>query len=1107
MDYQFSIIEQKWKQYWKTNNTYIVSNDSKKPKCYVLDMFPYPSGAGLHVGHPLGYIASDIFARYKRLCGYNVLHPMGFDSFGLPAEQYALETGQHPTKTTEENIERYKNQLDNIGFCFDWSREIRTSDASYYKWTQHIFSLLFDAWYNPFLDKAEPIQALIDLIIADGFTNISKMDWAQMNAKQQQDELMKHRLAYQAESYVNWCEALGTVLANDEVINGVSERGGHPVVKRLMTQWFLRITKYAERLLNSLDALQYPESLKEMQRNWIGKSVGAEVEFKIILPNENNDFADDIQFKKRKYASPNMVAIARSLRKEATLAEDILWQAVRDRQVDNYKIRRQHPIENYIVDFVCIETKLIIEVDGEYHNMPDQIKLDAQRTADLDFMGYSLIRFTNKQVEENLQQCILELKAKLVETKESNREFAQQISSLLPDESNREFAQQISSLLPNESSSEFAQQISSPLPNESSSEFAQQISSLLPQGEGLGMRVFTTRPDTIFGVSFLVLAPELDIINTITTPSQLEHITAYKKYVSSRSDIDRMSDKKVSGCFTGAYAAHPITGEPLPIWISEYVLAGYGTGAIMAVPAGDERDFKFAKHFDLPIPNIFENIDISHNACTDKNVLLANSDFLNGLSAKKAIEKAIEKLEELKSGEGKIIYKFRDAGFSRQRYWGEPFPVLHDENGIANLVQELPVLLPHVQTYSAGPNGKGPLANLTEWMHTAQGIRETDTMPGFAGSSWYYLRYADPKNELEFASKQATDYWNQVDVYVGGAEHAVGHLLYSRMWCKVLFDLEKIGFDEPFKKVINQGMISGSSRFVYRVKDSNHFVSAGLKDNYETTALHVDVNMCDNLELNTNQFKAWRADFANATFELEDGKYICGSSFEKMSKRYYNVVNPDDIIAKYGADTFRMYEMFLGPVELSKPWDTKGIEGVHRFLRKFWRLFYAEDGTMKAVSGVPAKEEIKTLHKHIKKITWDMEHFSFNTSIAQFMIVTNELSALQCSNKEILESVLITLAPYAPHISEELYHAIGNGTSVLDADFPICDESVLVENTFLYPIAINGKSRTEIEFALDAASDDVQTAVMQNEIVQKWLEGREVKKFIFVKGKMVNVVG
>jgi len=913
MEYNFTEIENKWRAYWKENKSYHVEIDTKKPKFYVLDMFPYPSGAGLHVGHPLGYIASDIYARYKRLDGFNVLHPMGFDSFGLPAEQYALETGQHPTKTTDVNIARYKSQLDNIGFCFDWHREVRTSDPSYYKWTQHIFSLLFEAWYNPNTNKAEPITSLIEKFSTTGYQQISTTDWNSFSQKQQQDTLMQYRLAYQAESYVNWCEALGTVLANDEVVNGVSERGNHPVVRRLMTQWFLRITNYAERLLDGLDALQYPESLKEMQRNWIGKSVGAEIQFAI----NNEQLADE-----------------------------------------------------------------------------------------------------NKTI-----------------------------------------------------------------------------------------RVFTTRPDTIFGVSFMVMAPELDLIDTITTAEQQQAIAEYKKYVSSRSEIERMADKKISGCFTGAYAMHPFTKQEIPIWISEYVLAGYGTGAIMAVPAGDERDYKFAKHFNIAIPNIFEGVDNTENTCTDKNVTLCNSDFLNGLKAKDAIHAAIEKIEAETIGTAKTMYKFRDAGFSRQRYWGEPFPIIHTNDGIAKLVKELPVQLPHAETYSHGPNGKGPLANLTEWVQTADGLRETDTMPGYAGSSWYYLRYADPNNENEFASREATDYWNQVDVYIGGAEHAVGHLLYSRMWCKVLFDLGKISFDEPYKKIINQGMIGGSSRFVYRVKDSNHFVSFGLKDNYVTNALHVDVNICDNLELDIEKFKEWRAEYTTATFELEDGKYICGTAFEKMSKSKYNVVNPDDIITKYGADTFRMYEMFLGPIELSKPWDTKGIEGVHRFLRKFWRLFYADNGELKITNDAAKNEELKTLHKHIKKITWDMEHFSFNTSIAQFMIVTNELAALNCTKKEILEAVLITLAPFAPHITEELFHAIGNTISILDAQFPKCNESYLVENTFHYPIAINGKARTEMEFAFDASAEAVQAEVLKNEIVQKWLEGREVKKFIFVKGKMINVVG
>lgn len=899
MQYNFREIEKKWREQWIKTEAYKVNNDFSKPKCYVLDMFPYPSGAGLHVGHPLGYIASDIYARYKRLQGFNVLHPMGFDSFGLPAEQYAIETGQHPAVTTEKNIARYKEQLSYIGFCYDWSREVRTSDPAYYKWTQWIFLQLYNSWYNPETQKAEPIS---NLIAKKGNLN--------------EAQLMSYRLAYRAESYVNWCDALGTVLANDEVVNGVSERGGHPVERRLMSQWFLRITAFAERLLTGLDQVDFPESLKEMQRNWIGKSVGAEIKFELT---------------------------------------------------SNEKPETQNSIT-----------------------------------------------------------------------------------------------------------------------------------------------VFTTRPDTLFGVSFMVLAPEHELVNQITTLDQKQAVEEYQKFTSSRSERERLAEtKSISGCFTGAYAKHPFTGQSIPVWISEYVLAGYGTGAIMAVPCGDERDYAFAKHFNLPIPNIFKDIDISEKACSDKNVTIINSDFISDLTVKEAAEFVIQKLEEKGIGLRKVNYRMRDAGFSRQRYWGEPFPIVYDKAGIAIALtdKDLPLELPFLQTYSAGPNGKGPLANATDWVNSPHGQRETDTMPGYAGSSWYYLRYMDPHNEAVFCDKTVSDYWNQVDVYIGGAEHAVGHLLYSRMWCKTLFDLGYISFDEPYKKLINQGMIGGSSRFVYRIKQSNTFVSSGLKNQYETDEIHVDVNLVDGLELDIERFISWRADYQNADFILENGKYICGEAFEKMSKSKYNVVNPDDIITQYGADTFRMYEMFLGPLEMSKPWDTKGIEGVNRFLKKLWRLCIDEQtGNSLITNDKATPEELKILHKHIKKITHDIENFALNTAVSQFMIITNELSQLKCTKKDIVEPLLITLAPFAPHLTEELWQHLGYTSSVLDAKFPEFNESYLVENTFIYPIAIQGKARTEMEFPLDASVEVIQEQVLKNEIVLKWAEGKPCKKFIFVKGKMINVV-
>ncbi len=907
--YNFTAIEQKWKAIWDQKQLYKVDNDTTKPKCYVLDMFPYPSGAGLHVGHPLGYIASDIYARYKRLQGFNVLHPMGFDSFGLPAEQYAIATGKHPADTTKENVERYTTQLKNIALSFDWSRAVQTSDPQYYKWTQWIFGQLFNAWYNPTTNKAEPISGLIEKLSSGSVTNTIG-NWSTLSKAQQESILMQYRIAFQTESYVNWCEALGTVLANDEVINGFSERGGHPVERKKMTQWFLRITSFAERLLQGLETCNYPESLKEMQRNWIGKSLGATVDFKIV-------------------------------------------------------------------------------------------------------------------------------------------------------------------------------------------------------GHANSIKVFTTRPDTIYGVSFIVLAPEHSLVTAISTTAQMAEVEQYINYTKSRSERDRLSEaKNVSGCFTGAYVEHPFTKENIPVYISDYVLAGYGTGAIMAVPCGDDRDYAFAKTMQLPIPNIFKEVDITEGAYTSKDGVITNSEFLNNLSVKDASTQAIAALEENNIGIAKTNYRMRDAGFSRQRYWGEPFPIAFDADGSIHFVNELPVTLPHLQSYGAGKNGKGPLSNLAAWANPLPTItRETDTMPGYAGSSWYYLRYMDPHNPNTFADKKATDYWNQVDVYVGGAEHAVGHLLYSRMWCKALHDLGYISFDEPFKQVINQGMIGGNSRLVYRIKGTNEYVSAGLKNNYDVDAIHVDVTMVDGLELDIEKLKTWRPEFATATFILENNIYICGEQLEKMSKRYHNVINPDDVIEQYGADTFRMYEMFLGPIELSKPWDTKGIEGVHRFLRKTHRLYFGEGEVANTLSKEPATpQELKVLHKHIKKIAHDVENFAMNTAVSQFMITINELTSINCNKVDILLPLAITLAPFAPHLAEELYvHAGGHG-HVVTAHYPAVNESYLIENTFTYGVAINGKTRTELEFDLAATPADIEAAVMQNNIVIKWLDGKTIKKFIFVKGKMINVV-
>ena len=915
MEYQFRTIEKKWQTSWKNQKAYQVPNESNKPKCYVLDMFPYPSGAGLHVGHPLGYIASDIYSRYKRLKGFNVLHPMGYDAFGLPAEQYAIEHGVHPAKSTHDNIDNFRSQLDNIGFCYDWDREIRTCDATYYKWTQWIFLQLFNSYFDRHLNKANPISALVATFEKEGNTNhvcpadnqfnFTAANWNSWDEKTQQDVLMQYRLAFCGFGEVNWCAALGTVLANDEVINGFSERGGHPVEKKKLRQWYLRITEYADRLLAGLDTIQFSDAMKEMQSNWIGKSYGAEIDFKV---------ADH----------------------SATLT------------------------------------------------------------------------------------------------------------------------------------------------------------------------VYTTRPDTVFGVDFLVVAPEHELIQSITPATHEKEVADYIAYVKSRSERERIAEKKITGCFTGAYVVNPFNQQRIPIWISEYVLAGYGTGAIMAVPCGDDRDFRFAQHFNIPITNIIGDAYDGTAANPTKEAILSNSDFLNGVVQKEAIAIVNDRLEAMGIGKKKVNFRMRDAAFSRQRYWGEPFPIQW-KNGIAYPLaeSELPLVLPTVENYGPGPDGEGPLANIEEWKANHF---ETNTMPGYAGSSWYFLRYMDPHNTTAFCDRKVSDYWGQVDLYIGGTEHAVGHLLYSRMWTKALYDLGHIGFDEPFKKLLNQGMIQGSSRFVYRKRGTQIFVSAGLAKTMEVDQLHVDVNIVDGVELDTEAFKKWKPDYAHATFELEDGKYICGVEVEKMSKSKFNTVNPDDLVNKYGADTFRMYEMFLGPVEQSKPWDTKGIEGVHRFLKKLWRLFYDEMKGKVWVDEKATPAELKVLHKTIKKIEEDTERHSFNTAVSSFMICVNELFDLGCHKKEVLEQVLVLLAPYAPHISEELWALIGNQGLVIDAAFPIFDAQHVTETSKEYPVSINGKVRTNIPIALDATEAQVHEIVLGNELIQKWMEGKPIKKLIFVKGKMINVV-
>ena len=983
MEYHFEKIESDWQDKWKKAELYRVSNESALPKYYVLDMFPYPSGAGLHVGHPLGYIASDIFSRFKRLQGFNVLHPMGYDAFGLPAEQYAIEHGIHPSVSTTQNIDNFRSQLDKIGFSFDWDREVKTSDPGYYKWTQWIFLQLFDSWYNRKSGKAERIAGLIELLKQEGNISLegqgpgyifSSTEWAGFDEKKQSDILMSFRLAYCGYGEVNWCEALGTVLANDEVINGVSERGGYPVVKKKLRQWYLRITEYADRLLLGLQEIAFSESMKEMQTNWIGKSEGAEIEFEV-------------------------------------------------------KTRRTSP------------------------------------------------------------PSPLQRKVKASEGEDRGKDAS------------------------------------------------------------LKLKVYTTRPDTIFGVDFMVLAPEHELVEKIISPQQRDEVDNYLSYVGSRSERERMAEKKITGCFTGGFVIHPFSGKEIPVWVSEYVLAGYGTGAIMAVPCGDERDFRFAKHFQLPITNIIGEYFNGEDANDTWDAKLSNSDFLNGMIMRNAVRVVIDRLESMNMGKRKVNYKMRDAAFSRQRYWGEPFPIVW-KDGIAWPLneKELPLELPEVETYRAGPEGEGPLANIPSW--TARSL-ETNTMPGYAGSSWYFLRYMDPHNNKEFCSRTVSDYWGQVDLYIGGTEHAVGHLLYSRMWTKALFDLGYIGFDEPYKKLVNQGMIQGSSRLVFRIdlpgneqvegklREKPLFISSDLREQLSSTELnrvinkklhelfsisgvdytglsisplHVDVNFVDGVELDIQAFKKWKPEYANAHFiDGENGKYICGTEVEKMSKSKFNTVNPNDLVIKYGADTFRMYEMFLGPVEQSKPWDTKGIEGVHRFLKKLWRLFYDELRGKIWTEEKAGPAEWKVLHKTIKKIEEDTERFSFNTAVSAFMIAVNELSDLRCHKREILEPFLILLAPYAPHISEELYQHLQNGTfdpqkSILIAKFPKLEEKWLIESSKNYPVAINGKTRTEMTISLEATQQEVEEIILADEIVRKWLDGKCPKMVICVKNNMINVV-
>jgi leucyl-tRNA synthetase len=936
MDYNFPEIEQKWQKYWVDHKTFKTDTDPSRPKFYVLDMFPYPSGAGLHVGHPLGYIASDIYSRYKKLKGFNVLHPMGYDAFGLPAEQYAIQTGTHPAVTTEKNVARYREQMDKIGFCYDWSREVKTCDPDYYKWTQWTFIQLFNHWYNNKSQKAEPISSLVKIFETKGnaaieasmtqnwFKDLVKKDpifagdwdgsfssaqWTSYSEKQQQEILMSYRLAYLSDAMVNWCPELGTVLANDEIANGFSVRGGHPVERKLLRQWFLRITAYAQRLLDGLASVDFSDSLMEMQRNWIGRSEGAEIYF----PVKDHDFA---------------------------------------------------------------------------------------------------------------------------------------------------------------------------------------------------LNIFTTRPDTIFGSTFMVLAPEHELIAKLTAPDRLEAVERYLHIAKNRSERERMAEvKKITGEFTGAYCLNPFNGAPIPIWVADYVLAGYGTGAIMAVPAHDSRDYDFAKHFGLPITEVVSGGDISQGSYDAKDGILVNSGFINGMQVKEAISKVIRKINEMGIGKGTINFRLRDAIFSRQRYWGEPFPVYFKDSIAYTLTEsELPLVLPGVDAYLPTETGEPPLARAKNWITSEGYPLETNTMPGFAGSSGYYLRYMDPHNDKEYFSKEAVGYWQDVDLYIGGDEHATGHLIYSRFWNKFLFDIGLSVKEEPFKKLINQGKIQGRSSLAYRIKGTNTFVSAGLKANYETTEMHVDVNMVDNDILDTEAFCKWRPDLSASEFILEDGKYLCGYAVEKMSKSLYNVVNPDFLIGKYGADTFRLYEMFLGPLEQSKPWDTNGIEGVFRFIRKFWRLYHDDLNNFRVHDEVPVAAELRVLHKTIKKIQEDIERLSFNTAVSTFMICVNELTELKCSKRNVLSDLVILVSSYAPHIAEELWSLLGNTGSVSMASFPEFNPEYLVENTFEYPVSFNGKTRFKLELPAGLSIPEIERAALEAKESEKWLQGKPPKKVIIVPKKIINIV-
>lgn len=1291
MEYNFREIEQKWQKFWNENKIYKTDINLNKPKFYVLDMFPYPSGAGLHVGHPLGYIASDIYSRYKRLQGYNVLHPMGYDAYGLPAEQYAIQTGQHPAVTTAKNIARYREQMDKIGFCYDWDREVRTCEPNYYKWTQWAFIQMFNSYYSlpptpSDRGGARPITQLVEHFEKFGAENANAIgseelsftadEWNAKSEKEQQEILLNYRIAYLADLKVNWCPALGTVLANDEVSEGLSVRGGHPVEQKVMRQWSLRVSAYAQRLLDGLDKIDWTESLKETQKNWIGRSEGAEMRFylsnpTLTLPQGEGGKKPQISSQEKEVGdkAPSFFTTdanswnilkekAKQMRHEPTDAESLLWENLRGCKL-GYKFRRQQPVDIFIPDFVCTQKKLIVEVDGGYHLEKDQVEFDKERTRILEAVGYQILRFKNEEVLADVHTVLEKIRTKLNEIKENDT---------TPSPCGR----------------------------------AGQSLSPSPCGwGGVGFDIFTTRADTIFGVTFMVLAPESELVKICTTQEQAEEVQKYLDATKKRTERERIADRRVTGVFSGSYAINPVAGTEIPIYISDYVLAGYGTGAIMAVPAHDSRDYAFAKHFNLPIIPLIEGADVSKESYDAKDGIMINSGFLNGLTVKEAIAKTKEYITEKGIGKVKVNFRLRDAIFSRQRYWGEPFPVYYKDDMPYMLDEsKLPLELPEIDKFLPTETGEPPLGRAKNWKYTppqtlpvregeldtsnsslkqrpnyhttdaqywhllidnAKRMRqepteaesilwnllrdkktgykfrqqhpidifipdfvclskkliveidgeyhlteeqikldaertqileisgykiirfnnnevitnphaivekiknelenrltsstnddvahspsplgrggvgsyplELNTMPGFAGSSAYYLRYMDPINSNALVSKEANEYWRNVDLYIGGTEHATGHLIYSRFWNKFLFDLGIVCEEEPFKKLINQGMIQGRSNFVYRIQGTNTFVSFNLKDKYETTPIHVDVNMVSNDVLDIERFKNWNPEYKTAEFILEyptpalpkgegdvgnqppsthtspplegkEGRYVCGWAVEKMSKSMFNVVNPDDIVEKYGADTLRLYEMFLGPLEQSKPWDTNGIDGVHRFLKRLWSLFYNGD-TLNISDEAPTADELKTLHKTIKKIGGDIETFSFNTSVSAFMICVNELYTLKCNKKAILEPLAIILAPFAPHVAEEMYHLLGNNSTVCDAQWPIFNEEYLKESSVKYPISFNGKVRFTLELPADMNKDDVEKTALANEQTQKHLEGKSPKKIIVVPGKIVNIV-